>query len=70
MFNLDYIIKNKRKIILFFAIIFLFESLSFLSYYYPFLNLAVFIILVIACLIASIYNLKFGLYMILIELFF
>jgi len=70
MFNLDYLIKNKRKIILFFAIIFLFESLSFLSYYYPFLNLAVFIILVIACLIASIYNLKFGLYMILIELFF
>ena len=70
MFNLNYLIKNKRKIILLFAIIFLFESLSFLSYYYPFLNLSVFIILLISCLIASIYDLKFGLYMVLIELFF
>jgi hypothetical protein len=70
MFNLDYIIKNKRKIALIFAIIFLFESLSFFSYYCPFFNVATFIILIIACLIASIYNLKFGLYMILTELFF
>ncbi len=70
MFNLDYIIKNKRKIALIFAVIFLFESLSFLSYYFPFLNLAVFAILIISCLITSIYDLKFGLHMILIELFF
>lgn len=70
MFNLDYIIKNKRKIVLIFAIIFLFESLSFLSYYYPFLNLIVFIILIISALIASVYDLKFGLYIILAELFF
>ena len=70
MFNIDYIKNNKRKIFFIFLSILSLEGLSFLSYYYPVLNLIIFIILTILAFILSVCDLKWGLYMVLTELFF
>ena len=45
------------------------ELLSFLGYYYPFINLLVFFLIVILTIITSLYRLEYGLYILLAELF-
>ncbi|HPT08195.1 MAG TPA: hypothetical protein PLE28_00665 [bacterium] len=70
MFDFNYILKNKRKIAVITAIIFLVEATSFLSYYYPNLNIIIFFILALSAIVLSIYKLEWGLYMVTAELFF
>lgn len=70
MFDFNYIVKNKRKITVITAVIFLVEATSFLSYYYPSLELIIFVLLALTALVLSIYKLEWGLYMVTTELFF
>lgn len=70
MLDFEYLKRNKRKIALISALIFLFEALSYLSYYWPNLNLIIFFFLVVLTLIVSWRRLRWGLYLVAAELFF
>lgn len=70
MINFTSILNQKRKIFLIFGVFFLLESISFLSYYFSFINLSAFLLIALLTLILSIYKLEWGFYLLISELFF
>lgn len=69
MMKLDFILQEKKKILVIFALLFFFEFFSFLSYYFPKINLLFFLIIVLVFFFLALYKLELALYVLLAELF-
>ena len=70
MINFDFILKEKRKIFLVIALIFLLEAISFLSYFFPLINIIIFLSIAGLMLFLAIYKLEWSFYLVVTELFF
>lgn len=69
MINFDYILKQKKIILLILASLVVAEAFSFFSYYFPILNLIFFSVIILLSLILAIYKIEYSFYLLLTELF-